>query len=310
MKLDKKEANMKKLMLGIILIIIVTVVNFKKDDIFYYYEVFKLKENSHESTNDYTFDYELSYVKNTNKLELTNINDIKNAIYTLLNSGAHSVKRYCSKEYKDCVDNIREIANDSNLLSYINSFVHPYNSFNNITFDFDGDISLKITNNKIYTDKEIEEINKKVDEVIKDKIKFNMNDRERIKIIHDYIIDNTKYDTLKNINIKDTTYESNTAYGVLFQGYGICSGYADTMAIFLTKLGYINYKISNESHIWNLVLLDDKWYHIDLTWDDPVYTNIDINKIEYDYFLKTTNELRQAKDKEHTFNEIIYAEAR
>ena len=82
------------------------------------------------------------------------------------------------------------------------------------------------------------------------------------------------------------------------------------MAIFLTKLGYINYKISNESHIWNLVLLDDKWYHIDLTWDDPVYTNIDINKIEYDYFLKTTNELRQAKDKEHTFNEIIYAEAR
>ena len=46
---------MKKLMLGIILIIIVTVVNFKKDDIFYYYEVFKLKENSHESTNDYPF---------------------------------------------------------------------------------------------------------------------------------------------------------------------------------------------------------------------------------------------------------------
>ena len=276
---------MKKLMLGIILIIIVTVVNFKKDDIFYYYEIFKLKENSHESTNDYTFNYELSYVKSTNKLELTNINDIKNAIYTLLNSGGHSLKRYCSKEYKDCIEDIREIANDSNLLSYINSFVHPYNSFNNITFDFDGDISLEITNNKIYTDKEIAEINKKVDEVIKDKIKFNMDDRERIKIIHDYIIDNTKYDTLKNINIKDTT-------------------------IFLTKLGYINYKISNESHIWNLVLLDGTWYHIDLTWDDPVYTNVDINKIEYDYFLKTTDELRETKDKEHTFNEIIYAEAK
>ena len=301
---------MKKLMLGIILIIIVKVFNFKKYDIFYYYEIFKLKENSHESTNDYTFNYELSYVKSTNKLELTNINDIKNAIYTLLNSGGHSLKRYCSKEYKDCIEDIREIANDSNLLSYINSFVHPYNSFNNITFDFDGDISLEITNNKIYTDKEIEEINKKVDEVIKDKIKFNMDDRERIKIIHDYIIDNTKYDTLKNINIKDTTYESNTAYGVLFQGYGICSGYADAMAIFLAKLGYINYKISNESHIWNLVLLDGTWYHIDLTWDDPVYTNVDINKIEYDYFLKTTDELRETKDKEHTFNEIIYAEAK
>ena len=123
---------MKKLMLGIILIIIVTVVNFKKDDIFYYYEVFKLKENSHESTNDYTFDYELSYVKNTNKLELTNINDIKNAIYTLLNSGAPSVKRYCSKEYKDCVNDIREIANDSNLLSYFITLTIPL-----ITSSFD-----------------------------------------------------------------------------------------------------------------------------------------------------------------------------
>ena len=43
-----------------------------------------------------------------------NINDIKNAIYTLLNSGAPSVKRYCCKEYKDCVNDIREIANELN----------------------------------------------------------------------------------------------------------------------------------------------------------------------------------------------------
>ena len=138
----------------------------------------------------------------------------------------------------------------------------------------------------------------------------DMNDEERIKAIHDYIIDNTKYDTLKNINIKDTTYKSNTAYGVLFEGYGICSGYSDAMAIFLTKLGYTNYKISNENHIWNLVLLDDTWYHIDLTWDDPVYTNTDINKIEYNYFLKTTEELRKQQDDEHYFDETIYKEAK
>ena len=30
-------------------------------------------------------------------------------------------------------------------------------------------------------------------------------------------------------------YESNTAYGVLFEGYGICSGYADVMGIFLNR---------------------------------------------------------------------------
>ena len=60
---------------------------------------------------------------------------------------------------------------------------------------------------------------------------------EKIKKIHDYIIDSTKYDTLKTDNIHDETYKSNTAYGVLIQGYGICSGYSDTISIFLNELG-------------------------------------------------------------------------
>ena len=49
--------------------------------------------------------------------------------------------------------------------------------------------------------------------------------------------------TLKTDNIHDETYKSNTAYGVLIEGYGTCNGYSDAMAIFLNKMNIINYKI-------------------------------------------------------------------
>ena len=128
----------------------------------------------------------------------------------------------------------------------------------------------------------------------------------KIKKIHDYIIDSTKYDTLKTENIHDETYKSNTAYGVLVQGYGICSGYSDAMSIFLNKLGIKNYKISNETHIWNLVYINGIWTHLDSTWDDPI-SDKNINRDTY--FLISYDELNKLKDETHSFNKEIYTEA-
>ena len=133
-----------------------------------------------------------------------------------------------------------------------------------------------------------------------------MTNSEKIKQIHDYIINNTKYDTLKTENINDSTYESNTAYGVLVQGYGICSGYADTMAIFLNKLGITNYKISNDSHIWNLVYINGVWTHLDTTWDDPIS---EFNENRDTYFLISYDDLSKLNDKTHAFDKKIYKEA-
>ena len=158
----------------------------------------------------------------------------------------------------------------------------------------------------IYTPEEISELNYIIDNKLKELITDNMSNVEKIKSIHDYIIDNTKYDTLKTENISDTTYKSNTAYGVLMQGYGICSGYSDTMAIFLNKLNIPNYKISNDSHIWNLVYINGLWAHIDATWDDPVS---EFNENRDTYFLISTEELNKLNDKTHSFDKQIYKEA-
>ena len=63
--------------------------------------------------------------------------------------------------------------------------------------------------------------------------------------------------------------------------------------IFIVRVIYIiNYKISNDEHIWNLVYLDEKWYHLDLTWDDPIITGGGrvTDTIKYAYFLKGSDE--------------------
>ena len=104
---------------------------------------------------------------------------------------------------------------------------------------------------------------------------------------------------------RESLYHSDTAIGALFEGKAICSGYSDAMSLFLDKLGLENVRIATEEHVWNVVLIDGTWYHIDLTWDDPIVTNGgDI--IQYDYFLITTDELNSKNDIEHQYNEEVY----
>ena len=94
---------------------------------------------------------------------------------------------------------------------------------------------------------------------------------------------------------------------MLVEKYGICSGYSDTMKIFLDKLNIINYKISNDQHIWNLVYLDGTWYHLDLTWDDPIS---EVNITRDNYFLIDNATLELLDDDEHHYNKDYFPEVK
>ena len=292
---------------GAFVITFITICTFFKDDI-----SFILTSRSVERVygktqeNGYFIEDNFEYIDNYEKAEVHSKQEIINSIYYLLNSGVTYSKRYCAKDYVDCYKDMDQISNDTNMLSILNNYVHPYNNFDSITFNFDGDV-IEIEIEHTYKETEINELNKYVDEFIAKNINNNMSVRAQIKTIHDHIINNTTYDTLKSDNIKDTTYKSNTAYGVLKEGYGICSGYSDAMNLFLDKLNIINYKISNDQHIWNLVYLDGAWVHLDLTWDDPVSEQ---NVTRDNYFLITTNVLDQLDDKVHYFDHYNFLEAR
>jgi len=295
------------LLTGIISIFIVTLINFYPEEVKdFVNNIIGKEEYVIATANDYYLEGNFEYIQNWTD-DVSNKKELLNYIYHVINTGSDYADGECTKEYTNCAKDLHDIANDTETLSLINNFVHPYNSFKTISFTYNekgGKFSLLIEH--IYNQEEITAINYVVETKINDVITDTMTTEAKIKKIHDYVIDSTKYDTLKKDNIYDDTYKSNTAYGVLIEGYGICSGYSDTMSIFLNKLGIENYKISNETHIWNLVHINGKWVHLDSTWDDPI-SNRNLNRDTY--FLIDYDELTKLEDDTHSFNKQIYTEA-
>lgn len=281
----------------------------KKDDIFTIFNDYVLKENKVVTIgekNEYYRDYDFTFVKNTNNFSPSNYQDILDIYYTVINAGKSNFTFYCPKEYTSCIDDIKTLANDQNTLSDINNYVHPYNGFSHIESEYDslGRVTINIVRN--YTKEDINLINKKIDELMP-QLTSNYNSLEtNIKNVHDYIINNARYDSARSDN-NVLTYKSDTAYGPLFQGYAICGGYTDLMQLFLERLNVKNFRVSSDNHIWNVLYINNTWKHLDLTWDDPVASD-GKDYLEYNYFLINTNQLLTLEQTQHNFNLEHYTE--
>ena len=272
-------------------------------------KIYLLGEEMQLVKDNYYFDYDFISFKNYNGKTINNKEELKNYLYYGLNSGKDSYIGICDEVYENCIQDLLDIVYNTNFIGDVNNFVHPFNklAFMSLNYSYyDNEFTVNITHE--YSEDEINEIEAYVDNKIKTLITDDMTDREKIKIIHDDIINNTKYDILKIDDIYDETYKSQNAYGVFFQGYGICSGYTDAMAIYLYELGIKSYEINGLDHIWNLIKLDDNWYHLDATWDDPISDVGDY--LIYDYFLIDSNKLHELdKSPSHEFNKEVYLEA-
>ncbi len=300
---------MKKYLICGILLILAGITYMYKDNIlkgYYDYFVKETRDVVLKDKNEYYRDYDFSYVQNTNNFEPKNKQDIKNIIYTVLNSGVDEFTFYCPEEYKNCTKEVKEIANDQVILSSINNYVHPFNSFNNIQTETDSLGKVKFKIKKSYSDTDIEIIKETIKNIEKEILNDNLSTKDQIKTIHDYIIDNSKYDSNRTDN-NIIEYKSDIAYGPLIEGYGICGGYSDAMELFLEDLGIKSFKISSSSHVWNAVNLYDDWYHVDLTWDDPV-TNTGEDFLDDKFLLIDTNTLQSIEKTQHDFDINVYKE--
>ncbi len=261
------------------------------------------------------------FVQNSKDYIPYSYQDLINIFYSVLNQGFEEFTFYCPTEYKECLNDYEKIMSSEELLTHINNYVHPYHTIKNplhASHTESGEITIKIE--YIYTKDDIEAVNNYTDKLIKELYNENDDYNDNIKRIHDYIINHTKYDIERNNN-NTSPYKSYIAYGPAIEGYATCNGYADLMAIILTKLGYTNYKIgttsediNNESngHVWNAVKIGDEWLHLDLTWDDPVSSD-GKDYLHHKYFLVNNEELKKADEGEvkinaHNFNPLYYQE--
>lgn len=300
---------MRKLVtLGLLLIIIGLTFNYKEDMLKGYYNYFfnSRKDIKITDRNEYYRDYDFMYLKNTDNFKPSNKQDLINIFYTVINAGKDDFTFYCPKKYKNCINDVKSLAKDQITLSNINNFVHPFNSFKNISTKTDtlGKVNIHVT--KSYTPTDIKLVKESVQSIKKEIFNKNLSTEDQLKVIHDYIIDNSKYDSNRTDN-NVIEYKSDIAYGPLVEGYGICGGYTDAFLLFLEELNIKSYKISSDSHIWNAVNLYNNWYHIDLTWDDPV-TNTGDQIIEHNFFMIDTNKLLKEEKLQHNFNQNVYRE--
>ena len=259
------------------------------------YFVKEEKEVTLTASNDYTRDYDFNYVKRTDDFTPSNYQDLLNIYYTVLNSGEEEFSFYCTDEYSECINDVDSLANNQKVLSTINNFVHPFNSFRHLETSYDdyGKVTLKIEH--IYSNNDIKLINAKVKEIEKEIWNSSMSNEDKIKEAHNYIINNSKYDKDRSDN-NIVKYKSDTAYGSLLEGYSLCGGSTDAMALFLEDLKIKIYKIASANHVWNALKLNDGWYHLDLTWDDP------------NFFLITTSELSELEGEQHNYDKNVYSE--
>lgn len=256
--------------------------------------------------NEYYRDYDFDFVQNTDNFSPYCKQDIYNIFYTVINSGNDSFTFYCPKEYEDCITDVKELANDQTKLSDINNFVHPFNSFEHIETEYDsiGRVTINIT--KTYNEAEITTVKAKLDKITSEIFKESNTLEKNITLAHDYIINNSMYDTDRS-DLDIIKYKSDTAYGPLLEGYGICGGYTDAMELFLEKLGVKSYRVSSEAHVWNAVNIGDDWYNLDLTWDDPVIDD-GSQVLEHNFFLISTKKLLEIETEQHNFDQDVYYE--
>lgn len=297
---------------GIFLIILGVIYTYRTEIVTIYVNKFLRDPNSAKieeaDRNEYYTGKSYSYVQHTDDFVLKNKQDIINVYYTVIDSGLDYFEFYCDTEYTGCIQDVENISNDQVVLSHINNFVHPFNSFDSIETEYDtiGKVSIRV--NHLYDESEIEAVNLKVDKIMEEVINKASDRDTKIKLLHDYLVNTIEYDS-DRADKKISEYKSNLAYGALVQGYAICGGYSDATAILLHRLNIPNIKISSENHVWNLLYLDDKWLHIDTTWDDPINKRVD-SAIEYTYYLVDTETITNMKnDNQHNFDLEVYKEA-
>ena len=83
--------------------------------------------------------------------------------------------------------------------------------------------------------------------------------------------------------------------GSVIYGEALCEGYSKTFAYLCQSVGIpcvcVHGYGNGGDHMWNMVQLDGEWYHVDVTWDDPITTTGE-QLCRYTYFLLSDEQIR------------------
>lgn len=133
------------------------------------------------------------------------------------------------------------------------------------------------TTDKAAITAEVAKINAAIDEYLAG-IDPYLSDLDKLLILHDRLVLWSSY---------DTTYTKYTARDILVDGTAVCQGYANAYYALAARLGITGgIVVSDEmNHAWNAFVVNNYWYHVDTTWDDPVSDQV--GRVSHKHFLKS-----------------------
>lgn len=174
-----------------------------------------------------------------------------------------------------------------------NGYSYSYSYYN--TNPSDGTYEIKPTYSR--TEEQVKTIQPKFEQaaqIIIDKAMQKEKLIDRVAVIHNEIVDSTDY------LLANYPYVSE-ADGSLIYGKALCEGYSKTFMYLCQSAGIecicVSGSSKNEPHMWNMIKLDGEWYHVDVTWDDPIGGR----GRYYDYFCIPTSEIT----KDHAINNLF-----
>lgn len=192
-----------------------------------------------------------------------------------------------------------EVFNNQQLemLKKINIENEDIDMFLNINQSYAGNHIGNNEHDNLYEFDELIKIKQKISEII-NKISLDYTDIEKVLFVYKYLGKKVKYD--KKVGSMKTQrerepHDRKSLYYVLFNNKGVCSDIATTFACLMKAIGIECKSVMSVDHEWNVIKLNNKWYHLDLTGD--LYNIKNDNPLEY--FLKSENYM--LKDKDYQF---------
>lgn len=205
-------------------------------------------------------------------------------------------------EYKGSTTNIEQMINDVyNEIKKQDEYVYYHLMKRNISYSYTSRrATITFQHDYLTTYEQERYVNGKVQAII-ETMPDGLSTYEKVKYVNDWIVQNTMYGEY-------STASPHSAYAVAMEGVGVCQGYALLVTKLLNELQvpsqYVVGEVESEAHAWNLVQINGNWYHLDVTWNDPLPDRG--NKVRYDYFLKS--DIHMSVD--HTWEQSHYPTAR
>jgi len=204
-------------------------------------------------------------------------------------------------DYKGDINNVgKAIEEKIDNLKYTN----PYETYNISSYNIQASSSLGSSTIKARVDcvykmtAEMEaDLDAKARAIVARIAPDSMSQSKKEIAIHDWIVNNTRY---------DQSYKIYDPYNTLIKHTGVCEGYTLLAQKMFTIAGIKSIVVEGtakgQAHSWNMVYIDNKWRNVDVTWDDPVSSK-DI--LRYDYFNITDSKLSA----DHTWDTSKYPSA-